>query len=103
MRVSKCGALFVSVECGVTAVILQMCFASAECGIVALIFTPPVKERKNGADTSSSRRREYAAGSLLCVNEQGARSGNAEMRSISVVFKVKFCLLQNTAYTTLRA
>ena len=33
-------------------------------------------------DASSSRRREYPAGSLLSVSDQGARSGNAEMRRI---------------------
>ena len=64
---------------------------------------PARQKTENGADTSSSRRREYAAGSLLCVNEQGARSGNAEMRSIYVVFKVGSCLWQDTTHTTLHA
>ena len=39
----------------------------------------------SGGDASSSRRCEYPDGSLLIVNERGARSNNVEMRSICAV------------------
>ena len=66
-------------------------FLNAECKmrnaeLWLLIFTPLVKERENGVDTSSSRRYEYGAGSVLGVRDQAARSNNAEMRRIYVVF-----------------
>ena len=40
---------------------------------------------RNGLDTSKTRRNEYPDGSLLCVNEQGARSFDDEMRRISAL------------------
>ena len=42
-----------------------------------------VQARRLISEASRSRRIEYADGSLLCVNELGARRYNAEMRSLS--------------------
>ena len=47
---------------------------------------------RRGVDASSSRHCEHPEGSLLCVNEQGARSNNAEMRRIYAA------TLQNAQY-----
>ena len=63
----------------------EMRSANAECKmrnaeLWLLIFTPLVKERENGVDTSSSRRYEYGAGSVFSVRDQAARRqqrGNA--------------------------
>ena len=46
-------------------------------------YEPSVKIEQ---DASKTRRREYPDGSLLCVNEQGARSDNAVLRRVFSIF-----------------